>query len=328
VIDHLRRLLLVVPAVRASPGIALGELARQLACADDELRRDIALLACVGAPPFQPDDLIDIEVRDDRVWVVLPAGFERPTRLAATEAAALTAAARAMAPVDPTVHRAVEKLSNAVAPSQRELYEGLALRFSLPLAPVADDVRSLFERAALDRIELELQYRAPGEAAPVARRIRPRALAVVDGTTYLSAQRSDGQERLYRLDRVVRAELTGVHFEPLGPFDLAAALRRAARLEADAALPRARVRFSASVANAARPRHPGGDTTPAGEYDADVAYTSLGWLVSYVLSWGGRATVVAPDDARQALAAAVARAFAEHGTDATQAARADQEPNP
>lgn len=314
--DRLRRLLLVVPAARARPGIRLGELAQSLACTEDELRRDIDLLAMVGAPPFNPDDLIDIELRDDRVYVSLPQSFDQPTRLIATEAAALAVAASALAPDDEVTRSAVRKLSQAVASTQRELYEGLVKRLAAEPSTDGDDVGRMLSEAIQQRREVEILYFAPSELAARPRVVRPRAMPALDGVRYLSAQRDDGQERIYRVDRIARASLTDTTFDPLPPIDLQARLEQIARFEANADLPRAVIRFSPKVADAARARHrhsPNQVANDDGSVDISVPYASLTWLVSYVLSWSGQAEPINPPEARQAMRDAIDRALEAHG---------------
>ncbi len=308
---RLERLLALVPAAHARPGIRVEDLARQLACTPDDLRADLDLLACVGAPPFDPDDLIDIELKGDRVYVTLSQAFERPTRLTATEAAALSLAARALAPDDLVLKSALDRLSNAVAPSQREVYSALVAH--VPPAPAADEaLNQTIEEAARARREIELVYFDRSSPRASARVVRPRAFGAIDGVTYLSAQKPEGEERLYRLDRMVRARLLETTFAPLPPVNLERELKRLARVEGRTDLPRATVRFTASVAVEARRRHPAAHPLAGGGVEASVPYFSLPYLLSYALSWGGEAEIVGPEEARQALREAVAAAIAQH----------------
>lgn len=308
--DRLRRLLLVVPAARARPGIQLDELARTLACEPAELRKDIDLLACVGAPPFLPDDLIDIELRDDRVYVSLPQSFDRPTRLTATEAAALVAATRALAPDDPLVASAIGKLTKGVAPEQKALYEALLARFGAAAPDETDALVTTLREASERRDEIEILYFARSELSPRARVVRPRALAAADGVRYLAARNDRDEERLYRLDRIAHAKPTGRGFAALPEIDLNAALARVAGLDANEELPRATLRFSRGVAEAARARHPHARPVEGGAVEAAVSFATLPWLISYTLSWGGAATLVEPPQARRALREAALRALA------------------
>jgi proteasome accessory factor C len=302
-------LLLVVPTARARPGISLTELAAALACEPDDLRKDIGLLACVGSPPFQPDDLIDIELRDDRVFVALPQAFDRPARLSWMEAVALTLAASMLSPGDAVARSAVVKLRQAVAPAQQALFDTL-LRRVPAVSETSDEIEATLRQAIRERRVTEIVYFARTDLSTRPRRIQPRALATAKGLRYLSARKDDGAERQYRVDRISRATVLDERFRPLPDFDLRAALKRLAEVESSPDFPRATVRFEPSAARAALARHPGAKQKPDGSVEVALAYSTVPWLVSYVLSWGGQAVITAPAEARDALRRAVDDALA------------------
>lgn len=302
---RLNRLLLVVPAAAGRDGVLLDDLARQLGCKPAELRADLDLLACVGVPPFNPDDLIELEERDGRVYVHLAQAFERPTRLSATEAAALTIAGNALAPHAPSVRSALKKLRAAIAPAQLELYDALLQRLNISAPDASDEICSTLEDACERRHVVEMSYFAGTERRSATRRVRPRALISADGIAYLSARNETGDERTYRVDRISHATILDESFEPLPDIDLTAKLESLRRFSERSELPRAVVRFSPDVASAARAKHPGAVETSDGGVEARVAWASMPWLVSYVLSWGGKAVVVHPEQARRAVRKAV-----------------------
>ncbi len=75
-----------------------------------------------GLPGYYPDDLIDVVLDDDggTVAIAFDAGIERPVRLTADEAFALTVALRALAELPglvdaQAVHSALAKLERPVA---------------------------------------------------------------------------------------------------------------------------------------------------------------------------------------------------------------------
>lgn len=313
-IGRLQRLLLVVPAVRAKPGIELSELAGLLQCGVVELREDITLLSMVGAPPFDPDDLIDLSIVNDRVHLHLAPAFERPTRLVATEAAALVSACRALAPSDDALAGAIRKIEDAVVPMQRAIYDALVSRIAAVPESESPEVIATCERAIRERRLLDLDYFARSDLSSRTRRVRPRAIASFDGVRYLCARNELGEERTYRIERIVAARITDEPFQPPPPIDLDAFVERAVRVDQSAELPRATVRFSGAVAEAARVRHPDAVETGTGAIDALVTYSTLPWLVSYALSWGGSARVVAPADAREAFDWAVKSARERHAS--------------
>jgi proteasome accessory factor C len=310
--ERLRRLLLLVPAARARPGVLLTTLAAELACTPAELQEDIELLGLVGAPPFQPDDFIEIEVRNGGVWVHLPQGVDRPARLTSTEAAVLAAAVRSVAPDDPVLQRAESRISEAVQVSQRPLYEALRERLLVPAGEGSTVITAVLTEAIARRQEVEILYFARTDRAAAPRTVRPRVIVDVDGVPYLSAQKADGEDRWYRLDRISRATLKPARFQALSPVTVDAAVRATAKFEQSAELPRATVRFDAKVAAAAKVRHPGARVLDDGRVETALPYATLPWIVSYVLSWGGQAELVAPPEARDALRIAVNRALDAH----------------
>lgn len=303
---RLNRLLLVVPAAAGRNGILVEDLARELNCTPSELRADLDLLACVGVPPFNPDDLIEFEERDGRIYVQLAQAFERPTRLSATEAAALTIAGGALAPQAPSVRSALEKLRRAIAPAQLEMYDALLERLNVSAPDESDETAAALEDACARRRIVEISYFAGTERVSATRLIRPRALISADGIAYLSAQNEAREERTYRLDRIAHATVRDESFEPLPVIDLAAKLEGLRRFSGHSDLPRAVVRFAPDVANAARAKHPDAVEKDDGALEARVAWASMPWLVSYVLSWGGKAVVTHPEQARRAVREAVA----------------------
>ncbi len=303
--ERLRRLLLLVSAATARPGIPLAALAETLRTPVEKLRDDIHLLAYVGAPPFHPDDYIDLALIDDCVYVTLPQSFGRPLRLTATEAASLTAAARLLGPGDPLLSRALAKVQEAIAPAHRPLFEALTARLSSLPENESEGLGQAIERAVAARRVLEIDYFAQSDWSARTRRVKPRVVGAIDGVRYLCAQNETGEERTYRLDRISRATLTDERFAPLPHYDTAAALQRLTNLEGRTDLPRARVTFSREAAASAQARHPGG-TLSADGYEADVPYLTSTWLVSYALSWGGQAKVVGPEVPREAFLRALA----------------------
>lgn len=310
--SRLSRLLLVVPAASGPDGVALDELASALDCTPEELEKDLDILACVGVPPFNPDDLIELELLDGRVYVTLPQSFDKPTRLSATEAAALTLAGRALAPDAPRVGSALEKLKKAIAPAQLPLYELLIERLGAAPPASTDEVSALLDDACARRREVEIDYFAGTDRKAGTRRVKPRTILSANGVAYLSARNEADEERTYRVDRISRAVLLDTTFAPLPEIDLAEKLEALRRFSEHSDLPRATVRFAPEVAGAVKARHPDAQPTDAGGLEVQLAWASMPWLVSYVLSWGGRAVVVHPPEARRAVLDAVEAIRAAH----------------
>jgi len=97
--DRLARMLALVPYISRRPGVAIAELATEFGVSTEQIGADLDLLMVCGLPGYYPDDLIDVVLDDDggTVAIAFDAGIERPVRLTADEAFALTVALRALA---------------------------------------------------------------------------------------------------------------------------------------------------------------------------------------------------------------------------------------
>jgi proteasome accessory factor B len=307
--ERLRRLLLVVPAARRRPGIALEELARGLRIEPEELRADIELLSYVGRPPFSPDDLIDINVDErGRVRVALDQSFERPPQLLPLEALALAAACEEVAPADAAVREALRKLTGKLTPEARNLYGQLARRLvsSVPLSRSAAEALEALRRAAELRREVSLRY----ESSPEERLYHPQGIVDHKGVWYaVGHDVGRDAERTFRVDRILSVRETGRAFADLGPLD-------AARFQRDTLfLPTGReqpvvLRFSPSAAPWALFRY--GDSArqlPDGRAEVWIDSATTSYAVKLALSFAGEAELAFPPEVRAALREAAGRAL-------------------
>lgn len=301
--ERLRRLLFLVPFVSSRPGISVEELARALNVSREHLLEDLDLLTCVGRPPFNPDDYIDIYVENDRVYVDLDQRLSAPPRLTVGEAAALAASAELLRPAaGDALRSAVEKLERVLPPGMhdrfREMYRKIDANVEAPraLGPLT--------RAIHERLEVTFDYVTPGRGAPESRRVRPHELLSHRGQWYLQAWDLNRQDdRLFRVDRMQDLAVTTTPFQPRE--DARAQVPNPART--DAAV---RVRFSKLVAPYVRERF-GEDARllADGGVEVRVAGDNERWMTQWVLSFGGEAEVLEPASARAAVARAAKAAL-------------------
>jgi predicted DNA-binding transcriptional regulator YafY len=152
---------------------------------------------------------------------------------------------------------------------------------------------------------LDMRYREG--AAVVSRRLDPLGLILKAGVWYLLARRR-GEERVYRVSRIVSArERTEPSTRP-ADFDLAAAWaghseafeRTRPHVEVTVLVPRSRLRFLRVV----RVVEDGERPTVVARFEGpDHAFRSL-------LSWGAQVEVLAPRDLRERIAGAAAETVA------------------
>jgi proteasome accessory factor C len=304
----------------------VAELARELGLAEDELRADIDLLGMIGRPPFSPDllgmigrppfspdDLIDISVdARGRVTVALDQSFSRPPQLTGFEALALTAAAQEVAPADPAVVSALQKLTARLPRPAREMYAALARRVAAAAPPPrgTEELLARLRRAAEVRREVLLEYDKEGRGASEERRIRP--LAVIDhvGRWYVVGYDvGRSAERTFRLDRVRAARETGETFPDPGPLD-AGRFQRATLFFPTGAERPVTFRFSPAVEAWTVARH--GERArrlPGGGAETTIESAGVAYAVQLALSFAGEAEVIAPPEAREAVRDAAARAL-------------------
>ena len=301
--ERLRRLLFLVPYVSKHPGVSVDALAQAAGVGRDVLLKELDLLACVGRPPFAPDDYIDIYVDNDRVYVDLDQRLSAPPRLTAPEAAALSAAAELLRPAaGDALASALQKLERVLPPAARSRAKEMGRKIDAALD--APEALAPLTRGILERREVSFDYASPGHA-PERRRVRPYELLSHRGQWYLQGYDHVRQaDRLFRVDRMDALALTDATFEP--PADAHARVPNPARGRTEV-----RVRFSRIAAPYVRERF--GDAARLladGSVEVHVAGDSERWLTQWVLSFGGEAEVLEPAWARQAVARA-ARASLE-----------------
>jgi predicted DNA-binding transcriptional regulator YafY len=308
--ERLRRLLLVVPAARKRPGIALEELARELQIEPAELLQDIELLGYVGRPPFSPDDLIDISVDErGRVRVALDQSFERPPQLLPLEALALAAACEEVAPADPAVREALGKLTGKLTPAARQLYAQLAKRLvsAAPLPRETASALNLLRRAAEGRRELSLSYEKDLQQE---RLFHPQGVVGHSGLWYaIGHDATRNAERTFRVDRIISVRETGRTFADLGPLDPSRFQRERLFFPSGREQPVV-LRFSAGAAPWALFRYGSrARALPDGRAEVWIDSDGTSYAVSLALSFAGEAEIAFPPEARSALRAAAERSL-------------------
>jgi len=296
--ERLRRLLFLVPYVSRNPGLTVDEVARELGITKEALLEELDLLTLVGRPPFQPDDFVDIYVEDDRVYVDLDQRLSAPPRLTASEGVALAAAAALLKPAAGDALRgALQKLERVLPPHAVQRFRDMGRQ--LDVAVEAPDGLATLSQAIVEHREVELDYFTAGRGLTERRRVRPYLLLSHRGQWYLSAWcHARSGDRLFRLDRIARLELTDTRFEPPE--------QPPPRMPGlDDGRGQVKVRFSPEMAPYIAERFgDGAKDVGAGAIEVTVPGDSERWLTRWVLSFGGDAVVVEPEWAVRAVARA------------------------
>lgn len=212
---RIERMLAIVPYVIRHPGTTLEELGRLFDVDPRSLTRDLNLLFMTGLPPYDPGNLIEVDIEDGRVWIGMADYFERPVRLTRAEALALY--------LKGTVFLGAQGLTEAEA--LRSALDKLKEHFGetlgdLPIEAGEGKPSGPLDavRGAVDRAEtLEVDYYSASRDEVTTRRIDPEHVFSALGNWYAVAwdHLRDG-ERLFRIDRIREARRTGEGFEQRG----------------------------------------------------------------------------------------------------------------
>jgi proteasome accessory factor C len=200
--DRVRRLLVVLPWLMERGSASIGEMCERFQVSERELVADLEQVALCGLPPFL-DEMIDLYIDEGVAHVGVPRFFTRPLRLTAPEAFTLVTALRAAltmpgADAHGPLARALAKLEQVLGD------DGLVVDLGQP--PATADLIAAAERH--ERVRLEYWSAASGEVTD--RLVTSRAVFTDRGHWYLLADDDrSGDERRFRIDRVVSWQLTG-----------------------------------------------------------------------------------------------------------------------
>jgi proteasome accessory factor C len=208
--DRLSRLLALVPYLLNRQGIALDQAAAAAGISEDQLVKDLELLFVCGLPGHLPDDLIEADWEDGRVFLGNADAIDRPLRLGIDEVTALLVGLRLLSGLpgageSEALEKAIAKLQE-VAGSTAEAAEN-RVGVAPPEAPAAEVLDGA--RAALAAGKrLHLRYWVPWRDEATERDVDPMRLALVDGHTYLEGWCHRAEDvRLFRLDRVLALQV-------------------------------------------------------------------------------------------------------------------------
>jgi proteasome accessory factor C len=294
---------LLIGAAREEGTLPVAHATRELNISRDELREDIDVLNVVnfGGGTY----VLYAEIVGDEIEIdpdTYGDNFARPARLLPLEAKALVAAIDLFGDHLPQagLQTARQKIVAALGHDPSE--EGLEI------APGRDDshvVRTVNEAIHLHRI-LELHYYKENEDEFVKREVEPYQLVNGPEGWYLGCYdigRSD--TRHFRLDRMKEARMTDREFEPREGIDDRLAEQDWLAHGEVASAGVARVWVAPERARWMREERTVVEELADGAVVVEVPYGSTDWLVREILKGAGDLVALEPDDAREAVLAAV-----------------------
>ncbi len=208
--QRLGRILAMLPWVIANPGATVDEVCERFGYSRKDLIADLDLVFVCGLPGYGPGDLMVAYVEDDEVIVDMADYFARPLRLTPAEGLGLLAAGMALissGQAPPALEHAVEKLGAALTPEGADV-----LTVDLSGEP---ELVGLLRDAALAGRVVDIVYSSLGKGETRHRTIEPWSVTSALGNWYVSAHcRTAGGERIFRIDRIREATVTGETFTP------------------------------------------------------------------------------------------------------------------
>ena len=289
--DRISRLLALVPWLAQRPGITLTQTAEHFGISVETLTKDLWQLVLCGLPGYGPDQLVDIDFwDDDRIWVHDPQTLTVPMRISSDEAIALSIALRRMNQIPgvsekDTISRLIVKMDTVTGSTA-----------SVVVTSSEDEVAKseLIESAMANDLSLSFEY-STAKDDHARRNVAPIRVFGVDDYLYLTAWCEQAEAvRSFRFDRManltsgeplVRAQVD-LRVEVTGLTDLTLA-------------PTALVRIEAAIAWVTEeswvkriPENNG--LLKEGQILIHVPYLSKEWLIRWILSMKGAATVLEP----------------------------------
>ena len=212
--DRVRRLLAIIPWIAERDGPRVEDVCARFGLTRAQLLTDLEVVFLVGLHPFTPDELIDVVIEDERVWIhLLPGAFARPLRLTPEQGLALVAAGSSLRAVpgtddDGPLARGLDKLARLLGIEESEAV-------AISLGTARPDVLELLRDAVASHRQVRLDYYAYGRDRRTERSVDPWQVFADGGEWYLSGHcHLAGGERLFRVDRIRSARLEEVTFEP------------------------------------------------------------------------------------------------------------------
>jgi proteasome accessory factor C len=292
--------------------VAIADVRERLQLSEEELREDIDVLNVVnfGGGSY----VLYAEILEDSGEIEVDPepysdNFDRPARLLPVEAKALVAAIDLIGEHIPAGSLASARKKIVAALGEDPMEQGLQVAHGRS----ADDpdVARRISQGIVEHRLIELDYYKENEDEFSLRRVEPYALVNGrEGWYVASFDPEKGDMRHFRLDRVRRARVTRAHFEPRAEVDPAAEVDGWMRTGEVSSSRPARVWISSERARWARESRRVVRESADGAVVVELGFAGLQWLVREVLKEAGDAAVLEPEDAREAVLAAVGRLHA------------------
>ena len=303
------RIIRILEAMRR--GATVPEIADQLGTNVRTVYRDMDALEQAGFPLYT-----EKEEGVERWMFIDNFRSKIPIPLAFSEIVALSIAEDHLKAFDGTVFSealktAFDKVRSMLGPESRTFLQGLSKSFRVGLAGKKNyakhrDTIDLINRAVLERYTLVITYRS-SKGEELERKIDPYHVWFMAGTIYVVAHCHKRKElRTFVLDRITSAKLTDDRFEVPSDFNMEEFTKDRFRVM-DGDPVEVKIRFTKNLVQYLKERewHPTQKIEEDGDGSAilTMQVEGLPEVMSWVLSFGSHAEVLAPDSLRNDVAA-------------------------
>jgi predicted DNA-binding transcriptional regulator YafY len=299
---------ILIKAGRAGERVVIAEICERLQISEEELREDVNVLNVVNFGGGSYVLYAEIKEEDGEIDVdpePYSDNFDRPARLLPVEAKALVAAIDLIGEHIPEGSLTSARTKIVAALGEDPMEQGLQVA---PTSGDDSDVARLVSKAIVARKLIELEYYKENEDQISQRLVEPYALTNGREGWYVASYDPDrGGVRHFRLDRIKHVSVTGERFEPRPEVDPAAEVDGWLRTGEVPASAVARVWVSPERARWAREARRVVEEWSDGAVVVELSFAGVDWLVREILKEAGDAAVLEPEDAREAVRAAVER---------------------
>lgn len=300
---QLKRLLTLIPRLADGEEHPVADVATIVGVTPDQLIGDLQALVDRFDAPGGFVDGVQI-YQDGKNVSVVTQHFLRPMRLTMSELCALELGlaivrsertAEEAGPAD----RALERLREVITQVPGDDRIAGVRDASLGGAGIAPEHLGVFRQAVRARRKVRLQYKKGGDAKPESRTICPYTVMFSSGMWYVVAHCERAEAlRVFRLDRVVRAEADEAPYDVPKDFSVDRVLEQAKAFIKDQPVETLRVRYSPRIARWIAERE--GKTLSAdGSLEIEHPLADRAWAVRHVLQYGAEAEILAPADVRE-----------------------------
>tara|TARA_Y100000768_G_scaffold116641_1_gene86167 strand:+ start:2443 stop:3417 length:975 start_codon:yes stop_codon:yes gene_type:complete len=211
--ERLERLVSMVPWLIENNGATIDELVDRFQYPRETLLHDLTkILFFVGPHPHTPDNLIEVNLQDDEVWISQANYLARPLNLTYAEAFSLLAKGKMLLQLidedsgHSSLVSALNKVANCIGVNQEQVVVDPGVRDS--------EIYSVANKSLANRKKMAITYYSFNEDYSSDRTIQPLGLGINDRYLYLRAYCDTACDlRTFRMDRIIHAEVSDEDIE-------------------------------------------------------------------------------------------------------------------